>query len=215
MTEEKTEICDQCGIDSTLHWNKTWMGEKLISIKCDTCTLIKNIEAYKKDKKITSKLSMEATLARARKDYENKHYQLFDEINTSVDRLDALVKYFDRKVWQPEGGEGSLSDLIHAQTGRGASGIIVDPDSSIAKIMSYVLAGRIQFTIEGYHGEQITLITEDKYEPSYRCSPFRMGVNSWHGTEEELSNLLIDAIAGWARGNILIEEDQAVRLAGF
>jgi hypothetical protein len=128
---------------------------------------------------------------------------LLEKVWQAVERIDVLVKRFDREVWL-----GGFGKEYLAQRSWGYE-VPLGKD----RILLTGTAGRVLLTFhidDGTDiGSQITLITVDNVKEP--C----MGVQSWMCTEEEATTILTDAIDCFKSGGLGMKENRKVGIAGF
>lgn len=123
---------------------------------------------------------------------------LLERVYRCLERLQPLVKRFDREVWLNGFGKDYL-----ARDERGYEAQFGDD-----AIMCYVMAGRVMITFQLKNQSQFTLITDDA------CKESRMGIQSMACTEEEMTRTLTDAIDAYAAGGLGIIHNPNVRILG-
>lgn len=130
--------------------------------------------------------SMMATILHRSVDYDLFMVTLHDK-----------VKEYERRVWSD-----GLQDVVEDHSARGMCGSL----KGEAKIMTYVLAGRVMTTFEHKDGHTATVLSGEKEKPS------RMGFHGIEGTVQQAMDLLQLAIDTWEAEGIGMVADTEVTL---
>jgi len=217
-------ICTKCGCDTAGHgYSVTWVNgvEDLSTLLCHDCEEARRLEAYKKDRVITTRLMMDATSYSMRDEidtYARKYREEIpelEEVLQAMAHLKLLVKLFDRDVWKPRGEEDGLARIVRSSSYHGLSGKL-KVNRGFDKFLAGAWAGRALITIQSPKGSMITLITAEDYKPEEYDfdigSPFKMGIQGIHATAEVAEMLLTNAMEAWVKGEVTMEEDPEVGL---
>ena len=65
--------------------------------------------------------------------------EVLEEILESTNRLKSLVYYVDKYVWNPFGGEKSVSQFARNSKYKGTSGKISNPNSNVSQFLVYTM----------------------------------------------------------------------------
>jgi hypothetical protein len=180
---EITKKCDICG-GSLARFQSEWgkKGEDP-EVLCHDCNDARVLDFYRKDKRLSTGLMMQATLRRRdeiRVEDITDDIMTYVEVIRAIDRIHELAKRFEAEVWLP-----TLWPYYDAAETTAHSG-----QTGSFKALMMSTAGRLLITIRAHNEKsEVTVITTDDGGP-------HMGVQSVYGTEEDAVSLLTGAIEG-------------------
>ena len=180
---EITKKCDLCGGSLSRGHSEWGKKDEEPEFLCHTCCDERSLDFYREDKRLSSRLMMQAAVRRRDdvkiEDIDEKVLTYLEIIRAS-DRIQELAKRFEAEVWLP-----TLWPYYDAAETTAHSG-----ETESFKVLMMSSAGRLMITIRAQDDKsEVTVITSDD-GGSY------MGIQSVYGTEEEATALLTAAIEG-------------------
>lgn len=181
--------CPRCSAvinDGISGYGYATLGDIVI---CDLCCRVDYMERYIKTRRISSSVSMDATLAAAyliegysmdriredRKHYYLKYETYLRELHHALEQIQFKVSKFDRKHWMKY-----LKQYYRDSTSRGHRAKVEDID-----LLMWGSAGRVMITLD-MPKDQVTMIFTDSKEDN-EC---RGGYQSVDATAETANKLL-------------------------
>lgn len=192
---EDPTMCDVCkqpikGSWVTIHDAKT---HKRLESRCSPCDAKKRQAQFLKDRRISTRLLMKATLNQAYKQLEEGDQEILDQ----YERIQPEVAKFQKDVWF-----GGLQDIARNAKTKGTSAVVGD-----FKLLCYTMCGRAMVTLDDPKAS-LTLITAEDAAPG----DSGMGVQGIDATGEQALELLRRAMMIWADG-VRVTEDAEVSIA--